>query len=141
MANYSCYVELVNNSTSDFTLSDSDDNYGHWTSGGSPPSQVKAGTRTGNSSTKYTIHLEDASGAATGTEGYMTYKTNEGYEVKMSFTCPYAGHNKGSMQLKANTNGQSFTLTWEGHNAGGDWIKEGIQTGGHPCYFIFTISD
>lgn len=135
MANFSCYVTILNQSSypmirTDFTAVD-----GHFTQ--MPPLSIPAG---GNGE----CVIQDPAGAAIGSEGHVTYqitdKTGTTGAIQFSFTDPYDGDNAVSGQWVTSTH-PDVDWSFSAKTDGGTWQDNKVDDDGHPVYARFIVSN
>src|SRR6266498_2737879 len=121
MADYSTYLTIINQISSDIKLIDQKATLGSWAI--PPPEVVRA------NSTSIQFRCEDASGS-NGSDGWIQYGTKAGLEnlfFQINFGDPYSGNNYIS------TNGFSsnlYTLSYRA-KSDGQWFNNSCPTSGH----------
>jgi hypothetical protein len=127
---FSCAVEVVNNSNEDYVLDSSDAVHGHYLA--PPPPEIPKGTNA-------KIWIQDYPGPA-GSEGKVVYRgKNSGQKVPLIFRCTtVSGPNNSNANLCSGTN-EFYTKSGKASN---NWLsKNKIQQSGHPFFVRFILQN
>jgi len=133
MADYSCYVKIINKTTTTMFLDGTpDDKWGSYES--QPAQKIQAGDST-------EFQLRDHAGAWAGSEGYVKYFLSNDDDLKFEYECPLSGDNK----VKAHSETGVAQITYYGKNS--DTYLTNIPSGkansypkdGHPLSVIFIV--
>ena len=133
MANFSCYITIINNSSVELTNAEVGQSYGEYKS--RPLTQILAGKRT-------QFQLADKSGPA-GSTGFVKYDAAEGV-VQFKYDCPWGS---SSNELSFDNGGTGLIITLYGENKSGylESIPDGKEgqfpSDDHPLSGVFVISD
>jgi hypothetical protein len=130
MADYSCYLTILNQTRQTLTRTSYGESFGYWKS--APPEKMAANSQTD-------FQLADKAGPG-GSTGWVRFAAAPGVVFSMSFDDP-AG--SGDNECKITMSGPAtsrYRTYFEARSGGGNWQRNVCPKGGHPLYVKFTIS-
>jgi hypothetical protein len=131
MADFSCYITIINKTFQTLTRNNYGQTFGTWKS--NPPESIAPKTSSAQ------FQLADKAGPA-GSTGWVDFAAAPGALFSMDFDDPYDNLQKNKCSISSSgAAGSRYRTSFRAKSGSGDW-QPGGPPGGHPLYVEFTIS-